>query len=160
MNHPVDLAVRLFAPQDRDALSTLVIEAFEPITWQKKLDAAFGPLNARDWRQRWRSRLDRIFESQVVLVGEVAGELAGMASASMDQASALAFLDVLAIFRPFQGRGYGREMLRAAMRHYRELGCHYVNLDCLSDNEGGNALYESEGFVEVARHIRWFRQLD
>jgi hypothetical protein len=34
-----------------------------------------------------------------------------------------------------------------------------VNLDCLTDNAAGNALYASEGFEEVARHVRWFRKL-
>jgi hypothetical protein len=34
-----------------------------------------------------------------------------------------------------------------------------VNLDCLTDNDSANALYASEGFEEVARHIRWFRKL-
>jgi hypothetical protein len=41
----------------------------------------------------------------------------------------------------------------------KSLGCKYVNLDCLTDNDAGNALYDSEGFEEVARHIRWFKKL-
>jgi ribosomal protein S18 acetylase RimI-like enzyme len=50
-------------------------------------------------------------------------------------------------------------MLRATMGHLRERGASYVHLDCLTGNDNGNALYESEGFEEVARHIRWFRKI-
>jgi ribosomal protein S18 acetylase RimI-like enzyme len=144
---------------DHPALEAIVIESFEPITWQKKLDARFGVLNGCDWRARWRARLTKIWATQAVLVGELDGAIAAMASATVDPQAALAFIDVLAVAREFQGRGLGREMLRGAMEHYRELGCQYVNLDCLTDNDAGNALYASEGFEEVARHVRWFRKL-
>src|SRR5688572_20518618 len=154
------LLVRLAVLSDFVPLESLVIDSFEPITWQKKLDAAIGPLHGRSWRQRWSARLKSIFATQRVLVGEAGGQLAAMASATIDQDSALAFLDVLCVGRSFQGHGYGRQMLRAALDHYRGLGCQYVNLDCLTENEAGNALYQSEGFQEVARHIRWFRKLD
>ncbi len=156
---PMSLCIRPAEIADHAALETLVIDSFEPITWQKKLDARIGPLNGRDWRARWRSRLRGIFAAQIVLVGEAGGELAAMASATLDRQSALAYIDVLCVGRAFQGRGLGRQMLRAMIDHLRSLGCQYVNLDCLTDNEGGNALYQSEGFVEVARHIRWFRKL-
>jgi hypothetical protein len=29
----------------------------------------------------------------------------------------------------------------------------------LTDNDAGNALYASEGFVEMARHVRWFKRI-
>ena len=50
-------------------------------------------------------------------------------------------------------------MLRGVIEHLKGVGIQYVHLDCLTDNEAGNALYESEGFEEVARHIRWFRKI-
>jgi len=153
------LSVRLATDADHAALEAMVLASFEPITWQKKLDERIGMLQGQDWRARWRTRLAKIFATQVVLVGEVEGAPAAMASATIDQDTALAFLDVLAVAPAFQGRGLGRAMLRAAMEHYRQRGCKYVNLDCLTDNDAGNALYQSEGFAEVARHIRWFRKL-
>jgi ribosomal protein S18 acetylase RimI-like enzyme len=156
---PMSLAIRPATSADHAAIERLVLESFEPITWQKKLDAKFGPLNGRDWRARWLSRLHKIFEKQIVLVGEDDGRVAAMASGSIDLAAALGFIDVLAVDRYLQGRGYGREMLRGMIEHLRGRGCEYVNLDCLTDNEAGNALYASEGFQEVARHIRWFRKI-
>jgi ribosomal protein S18 acetylase RimI-like enzyme len=153
------LVLRLATADDHPAVEQLVIDAFEPITWQKKLDARFGPLNGRDWRQRWRDRLRQVFKTQIVLVGEIDGILRGVATTAVDRESALAFIDILAVAREVQGRGLGRELLRAAIQHLRGMGCQYVHLDCLTDNATGNALYQSEGFEEVARHIRWFKKL-
>jgi ribosomal protein S18 acetylase RimI-like enzyme len=144
---------------DYAVLKAMVIEAFEPITWQKKLDRDFGPLNGRDWPDRWSARLDNIFKSQTVLIGESAGQVAAMASATFDRDAALGFIDVLAVGSKFQGQGLGRQMLRGIIEHLKTLGCQFVHLDCLTDNDVGNALYSSEGFVEVARHVRWFKRL-
>lgn len=155
----MELQTRLAMPADYVRLEPLIIESFEPITWQKKLDARFGPLNCCDWKARWQARLRNIFATQIVLVGEQNGQLAVMASGTVDRAAALGFIDVLCAFRGFQGQGLGREMLRAMLAHLKAAGCQYVNLDCLTDNDAANALYASEGFEEVARHIRWFRKI-
>jgi ribosomal protein S18 acetylase RimI-like enzyme len=155
----MELHIRPATPSDFSGLEKLVISCFEPITWQKKLDERFGPLNGLDWRERWRLRLAKIFATQEVLVGEVQGKLAAMASGTVDRDTALGFIDVLGVGASFQGQGLGRRMLRGMMQHLQALGCQYVNLDCLTDNDTGNALYQSEGFEETARHIRWFRRL-
>jgi ribosomal protein S18 acetylase RimI-like enzyme len=155
----MQLEFRLAVFDDQAILTPLVIESFEPITWQKKLDQDFGLLNGRDWRERWQARLEKVFETQTVLVGESSGQIAAMATASVDDRSALAFIDVLAVARGFQGQGLGRQMLRGMCDYLKKLGCQHVNLDCLTGNDAGNALYQSEGFKEVARHIRWFKKL-
>src|SRR5688572_29512789 len=143
------LTFRRATEGDYAGIENMVIDAFEPITWQKKLDERMGPLNGCDWRQRWQARLAKIFATQEVLVGELNGELAAMASGSVDRETALGFIDVLGVGRQFQGRGLGREMLRGMIEHLKSMGCQFVNLDCLTDNDGGNALYRSEGFEEV-----------
>jgi ribosomal protein S18 acetylase RimI-like enzyme len=145
--------------RDFAALERMIIDCFEPITWQKTLDDRIGPLNGRDWRQRWSSRLAKIFETQEVWVGELDGQIAAMASAVVDESTSLGFIDVLGVSTTFQGRGLGRDMLRGMIEHLKTLGCKYVNLDCLTDNEAGNELYKTEGFEEVARHIRWFKRI-
>ena len=155
----MQLHIRLATDNDYAALEKLVIDSFEPITWQKKIDVTIGPLNGCDWRQRWANRLRKIFATQAVVVGEFDGQPAAMASVTTDPEAALGFVDVLAVGCDFQGRGAGREILRGAINHLKSLGCKYVHLDCLTNNDAGNALYESEGFQEVARHIRWFKKL-
>jgi len=158
-NACMDIQIRAATPSDFPALEELVIASFEPITWQKKLDEKIEPLNGLDWRERRRLRLAKIFATQEVLVGEIDGKLTAMASGTVDRDAALGFIDVLGVGKDFQGQGLGRQMLKGMMQHLKSLGCRYVNLDCLADNDAGNALYRSEGFEETARHIRWFRRL-
>ncbi len=153
------LSFRLADPAEYPMLETMVIDAFEPITWMKRLDARMGPLNGVDWRRRWQARMAKIFETQIILVGEAEGQVVAFASGLIDSLAATGLIDILAVAQQRQGHGFGREMLRGMMEHLRSKGCRYVNLECLTDNDVGNHLYESEGFVEVARHIRWFREL-
>lgn len=97
-----------------------------------------------------------VFATQYILVGEEDGEIVAMASGTIEEPTRLGFIDLLAVDRRFQGRGYGRAMLRAILAYLKQQGCEHAHLECLVDNEAGNRLYQSEGFVEVARSIRWF----
>jgi ribosomal protein S18 acetylase RimI-like enzyme len=141
------------------ALRAMVIDSFEPITWFKKLDGAFGPLNGKDWSARWEARMDAVFRSELLLVGEVEGEVVAFSSGTYDPATRLGFIDLIAVGLAHQRRGYGREMLRGMMEFLKGRGAEFVNLECLSDNDRANRLYESEGFTAVASSIRWFRRL-
>jgi ribosomal protein S18 acetylase RimI-like enzyme len=154
------LTFRLAVPSDYAKVETLVIDAFEPITWFKKADARWGPLNGKEWRQRWQLRFAAAFKTQIVLVGEAEGEIAAVATGTIDLDTRLGFIDLLAVDRRFQGRGYGREMLRGMLRHMKEQGAVHAHLDCLVDNEAANSLYRSEGFEEAARSIRWFVKIE
>src|SRR5689334_2275776 len=153
------LHFRAASTSEFPSIEEMVIESFEPITWAKKLDEKAGPLNGVDWRARWQARLQNIFKTEIILVGESGQRIRAMSSGTLDREPALAYIDLIAVDRRDQGRGFGREMLRGMMQHLKELGAKYVHLDCLVDNETANALYRSEGFEEVARHIRWFRPI-
>ena len=153
------LTCRLARTDELPALEKLVIDSFEPITWIKKMDSSFGPLNGHDWRDRWRLRLAHVFRTQILLVGEHDEMVVAFASGATDSATRVGFIDLLAVDLGHQGQGYGREMLRAMLAHLHGLGMLHANLECLADNERGNRLYESEGFTEVARSIRWFIRL-
>jgi len=153
------LSFRLAQPAEYPQLEKLTIDAFEPITWMKKADERFGPLNGLDWRARWQARFSHVFHTQHVLVGEEAGEVVALATGTIDDAARLGFIDLLAVDQRFQGRGYGREMLRGMLAYFREQGAGHAHLECLTDNDVGNCLYASEGFEEVARSVRWFKRL-
>jgi GNAT superfamily N-acetyltransferase len=155
----MSLTFRLALPAEHPRIEDMIVESFEPITWAKKLDARVGPLNGKDWRTRWHARMLTIFATQIVLVGEMEGEIAAASTGTLDRESALGYIDLLGVDRRYQGQGYGREMLRGMIAHMKELGALYVNLDCLTDNDTANALYRAEGFEEVARQIRWFRRI-
>ncbi|MGH9661724.1 MAG: GNAT family N-acetyltransferase [Bryobacteraceae bacterium] len=146
-------------PSEFPTLESMVIESFAPITWFQRVDRRFGPLNGLDWRARWRLRLAGVFRGQTILVGEADGAIVAFASISIDARTATGFIDLIAVDQRVQRRGYGRKMLRATLDYMQRHGAAWCGLDCLTDNHGANALYESEGFSEVARHIRWFKKL-
>jgi ribosomal protein S18 acetylase RimI-like enzyme len=149
------LAFRLAQLADYPALEQLTLESFEPITWLRKVDERFGPLNGRDWQQRWRERFCRAFETQRVLVGEAEGEIVAFASGTLDEGARLGYIDLLAVEPRCQGCGYGREMLRGMLRYFKEQGAEHAHLECLETNETGNRLYASEGFEDLAHSIHW-----
>ncbi len=137
----------------------MVIESFDPITWFHEVDNIFGPLQGKDWRARWQLRMAKVFKTEIMLLGEADGEIAAFASGNLDAEVKLGYIDLLAVDRRFQGRGYGREMLRAMLQHFKQLGATHAHLDCLVTNTVGNSLYAAEGFHEMQRSIRWMIQI-
>ena len=152
----MQLSFRLASRADHPRLEQMIIKSFAPITWFRKTDKVFGPFNGQDWRARWRRRLSHVFATQHVLVAESRGRIVACATGTLDPQTRLGYIDLLAVAPTRQGRGYGREMLRAMLRYMKDRGAEHANLECLADNDVGNALYRSEGFCEVARSVRWF----
>lgn len=152
------LQFRLAAAADHPYLETMVIDAFEPITWFRKVDLRYGPPGGMEWRQRWQIRMRKVFDTETILVGETEGRIAACAT-GYEEAGRIGYIDILCVHRDFQGRGYGREMLRAMLDHFRARGACHCHLECLADNEAGNRLYQSEGFEEITRALRWWIKL-
>jgi len=150
------LKFRLADASEYTHLEQMTIDAFEPITWFTRADRQFGPLNGKDWRERWQKRFAKVWETQIILVGEADGEVVALATGTIDGDSLLGYIDLLAVDRRCQGKGYGREMLRGMLKHFKEQGCVHAHLECLEDNAVGNQMYRAEGFTEVARSLRWF----
>lgn len=151
----MDLRFRLADPSEYPALRAMIVASFEPITWFKKVDERYGPLNGCDWTARWQQRLDAVFASQIILVGE-AGAVVAVSTGTYDDRTRLGFIDLLAVDQRHQGHGYGRAMLRGMLAYLRGLGAEHAHLECLSDNDKGNALYRSEGWDAVSSSIKWF----
>jgi len=56
-----------------------------------------------------------------------------------------------------QGRGLGRQLLRAGVARLRGVGVPAISLSVNGRNESALGLYESEGFVRVLTRDRWAR---
>ncbi|MCC6539273.1 MAG: GNAT family N-acetyltransferase [Bryobacterales bacterium] len=151
---------RLATSADFPALEAMIIASFEPISWFQAIDAQFGTLNGHDWHARWQQRLAKLFAEEIILIGETdEGEMAAAALGTYDAKQCLGFVDLLAVSTAHQGQGLGREMLRAMLDHFRKLGARHAHLDCLTSNERGMKLYESEGWTPVATSMKWFTAL-
>lgn len=146
-------------PADHDALIAMVVASFEPVSWYRRLDATLGPLNGRTWDKRFEDRVRDGLATQSACIGEDGGVIMTYAAGSYDERSRAAFLDLLAVAPGAQGKGLGRAALREFERRMQQRGALYLHLDCLTYNEAGNRLYESEGFFEAARQIRWFKKI-
>jgi ribosomal protein S18 acetylase RimI-like enzyme len=140
-------------------LRELILESFEPITWYKKVELQFGPLHGHGWRDRWRLRLDKVFATQEILVGEEAAEIVAVATGTFEEETRLGFIDLLAVDRRRQGSGYGRAMLRGMLDYLKARGAEHAHLECLTDNDRGNALYRSEGWSLISSSHHWFVKL-
>lgn len=154
------MTFRLIRETDRAHVRAMMIETFAPITWMKRADELYGPFNGLDWRERFGRRVDPLLERGIVLLGEEDGAIQAAAAGSYDAASGTGVVDFLAVDSRHQGRGAGREMLDAMLRHLAGLGATTATLECLAGNETALALYRSSGWNEIATSIRFFRRLD
>lgn len=59
-----------------------------------------------------------------------------------------------------QGRGWGRQLLRALVKLARERRAERVFLEVRPSNPGAIALYHSEGFNEIGRRPRYYPSAD
>lgn len=153
------ISFRLAIDTDLPALEEMIIASFEPITWYRKVEEAFGNLNGHGWLDRWHLRMQRIFDEQIIFVGEVDGMIVAAATGTADPMTKLGYVELLAVGREHQGKGYGKAMLNAMLDHFRARGMEHATLDSLISNETANALYRNEGWTCMASSYHWMRKL-
>ena len=59
-----------------------------------------------------------------------------------------ALIDELIISKNYQGKGVGKELIRAAMEKCKELGCCEIEVSAELTNSNARAFYEKCGFTE------------
>lgn len=94
------------------------------------------------------------------IVDEEAGRLIGYAGLRAVRGSRDADVQTIAIAAPSRGRGRGRTLLRALLGEAAERGVQEVFLEVRADNPVAQALYASEGFLEVGRRPRYYQPDD
>jgi len=60
----------------------------------------------------------------------------------------------------WRGKGYSRELLRAAESWARENGCTEMGSDALLDNTASHAFHKAVGFAEVERVVCFYKSLE
>jgi len=89
-----------------------------------------------------------------------AGRLVGYGGVRAPQGGADADIQTIAIAADARGTGRGRALLTELLTIARERGAREVFLEVRADNPVAEALYASEGFVEIARRPRYYQPDD
>lgn len=82
------------------------------------------------------------------------GRVLGAVSATVYPGADLAWISGMVVAPRARGAGVGRALLRHAVAHAEGEGARVIGLDA---TDAGRPLYESEGFREVDRTVRWER---
>ncbi len=101
-------------------------------------------------------------EDAVVLEQAGTGEIVGFCLTDVRRSGGAITSDhgeigMVGVRPDLQGRGLGRQLLRAGATSLRGAGVPRVGLAVNGRNEGALGLYESEGFVRVRTRDRWSR---
>jgi ribosomal-protein-alanine N-acetyltransferase len=94
------------------------------------------------------------------LVVEEAGRLIGYGGLRSARGAADADIQTIAIAESGRGRGRGRALLTALLEEAERRKVRDVFLEVRADNPVAQALYASEGFVEVGRRPRYYQPDD
>lgn len=94
------------------------------------------------------------------VVDEEAGRLVGYAGLRAVKNAKDADVQTIAIAEASRGRGRGRALLRALLEEAARRGVADVFLEVRADNPVAQALYASEGFLEIARKPRYYQPDD
>jgi ribosomal-protein-alanine acetyltransferase len=94
------------------------------------------------------------------VVVEEAGRLIGYAGLRAPRGARDADVQTITISIDARGRGRGRALLRELLEEAARRGTEHVFLEVRADNPVAQALYASEGFVEVGRRPRYYQPDD
>jgi GNAT superfamily N-acetyltransferase len=149
---PGDLALRVYAPDLRDAVLAAFNEAFRD-HW------SFELISDEDWRMFFIERTSfRPDLTYVVMDGaEVAGFSFNCISAEENarRQTSEGWVDVLAVRRPWRKRGVATALLCASLHAFKAEGLQHAMLGVDTQNlTGALRVYERVGFKSIKRFIQ------
>lgn len=134
------MTLRRATPDDLDAIMSLERSSFPTDAWSDAM-----------MREELASPHGHYF------VDEEAGVLVGYAGLRAPAGSKDADIQTIAIAARARGRGRGRALLEALLGEASRRRVDDVYLEVRADNPVAEALYASEGFVEVGRRPRYYQ---
>jgi [ribosomal protein S18]-alanine N-acetyltransferase len=146
------MQVRRARLEDAEAFASVVAVVAEESGWLR----TEPPVDVPQLADRTRRTIAEGKEPLRVLVRD--GRVVGTLGLHETAAPVVAYLG-MAILKPQRGRGGGRALLEAALRHAHSSGLHKVELEVFPDNGPAIALYASAGFaVEGVRREHYLRR--
>jgi len=155
------MLIRLFQPNDLEALHNLTMEAFDGVSIDRNIEEHFGIIHGHDWRWRKARQIDEDIAcgSGTVFVAEESGKVIGYITTRVDRESGIGHIANLAVSAEVRGQGLGRRLIQHAVDFFRAQGLSHAKIETLDQNAIGQHLYPSCGFREVARQIHFVMQL-
>ena len=148
---PAGMRLRTFDREtDPDALPPIVNAAFADHPTPIVLEPAM-----------LRASLDdpNILDDDALVLEDATGEIVGFCLADVHRRDGVVAdhgeIGMVGVLPDRQGRGLGRQLLRAGIRYLRGAAVRRVGLSVNGRNDGALGLYESEGFERVRTRDRW-----
>jgi ribosomal protein S18 acetylase RimI-like enzyme len=169
----MNIHIRPFQPADLAAIKELTVSAFNGVTLEQNVEEALGELNGHDWQWRKARHVDddvaanaegifvAVSVAADVLVCEsgTTEQVVGYISTIIDRASGRGRIPNLAVAAELRGQGLGRQLIEHALDYFRAEGLAYATIETMAQNAVGQHLYQSCGFIEVARQVHFARRL-
>jgi ribosomal-protein-alanine N-acetyltransferase len=135
--------IRRATPEDLDAIMTIENASFPADAWSRAAMAA-----------------ELAGEHSHYIVDEEGGAVIGYAGLRAVRAASDADVQTIALLEAYRGSGRGRALLQALLAEATARGARDVFLEVRADNPSAEALYASEGFVELGRRPRYYQPDD
>lgn len=134
------MSVRRADVRDLEAIMAIERASFPSDAWSREMMTA---------------ELDSIFAAYYI--AELDGEIVGYAGLRHLDGQTDADVQTIAVTEGARRNGLGRELLRTLMAEARDRKAREMFLDVRDDNPVAQALYESEGFVEIGRRAKYYQ---
>lgn len=155
------MTIRLFRPEDLARIQSITIASFEGVSIDRNIEAQFGAVAGRDWKERKARDVtaDCELQPEGVFVAEAEGAVVGYVTTRLDRFTGIGRIPNLAVDGAQRGHGLGSRLIEHAIQWMREQGMAMAKIETLVQNERGQALYPRFGFQEVARQIHYVMPL-
>lgn len=140
---------------DAQRAAAIMPKAFDAVSLNQAVERVAGPANGLAWPQIDQDQVRRDFADRPAdcFVARLGKKFVGFAICTLWPDIRRGRIDRLAVDPRMRGCGIGRLLTDHMLTHFRSAGVNVARIEALTHNTVACRLYESMGFVEVARQV-------
>jgi ribosomal protein S18 acetylase RimI-like enzyme len=151
------LSIRPYRVGDREALGTITRVAWSGVTVRQLREERFGLIGSLPW---YEHKVDEVLgladaEPERFVVGLVHDRVVGYASFGYEAGGYVGYVGNNAVHPDFRGRGIGRALVRCVLTILERSDVQIIEVETLVQDDAARHLYESVGFREISRTVRY-----